>query len=42
MRDCPNHFENLIIFGACGMCKKVWGLGTQPEDLQEALKHTDV
>jgi len=45
MSKCTNfreHFENIIIFGACGKCEKVWGLGTEPENLEEALKHTEI
>lgn len=25
------HFENLIIFGECGVCGAVWGLDKEPK-----------
>lgn len=47
MNNCKTgseHFENLLLYGYCHRCKKVYGLGTNEEvekravDMREAFK----
>lgn len=31
---CSDHFMNLLIWGYCGKCKVIWGLGSPEDDIR--------